>query len=705
MQLSSGKKNAPAAVEEERRPRAEADSGGEMPAMPGAAHATDAATPFAAMLDERAARATDLAAWKGEKSPAAEPAPTAWAPQPGGSVPEPPLEVPEGGIPQKLTDFMPLMPGASGAAGKSGSTSRTPQSPEAGTDLPPMPEPMLPSEDELAALALAGAKDTAAKGGGALAFLRALFVGDEHEQRPDHSLIQSIRAAVLHKGKSGETGGEGGADAPAGPGTPGAGPGSHSGRNAGPDAGPNAGLFAAMDAPLHGLTPDDIQFAGEVDAALARRPRFGVRALSITVAVMFACLLVWAAFAKVDEVTHAEGQVVGSQRTQTIQNLEGGILRAVLVREGQIVNKGDVLAQLDNELAESSYRDAVNKAMENSLAIARLEAELKGQRPVFPEDLQDWAAKLTGHKVDENTLARARQIIRDQENAWQSRQNQLNAEIEVLKSQYDQRRHDVEEQIARKTQLDRSLALSIEQRDTAYALVQRNNFSRMEYLGLQQKVVELQGQIDMLAASIPKAQAAAEESKQRIASRRAEQNAAITEEINKRRLELNSLRETLAAGSDRVTRTELRTPVRGTVKQIYINTVGGVVKPGEPIMDIVPLDDTLLVEAKVSPKDVAFLRPGQEVMVKVSAYDFSIYGGLEGKLESISADTIEDKKGNYHYLVKVRTQKTAITYHNEVLPIIPGMIVTADILIGKKTVLDYLLKPILKAKQNALRER
>lgn len=695
MLLSSDKKNAPAAVEEERRSRAEGGPVGEMPAMPGAAHAADAATPFAAMLDERAVRATDLAAWKEEKSPAAEPIPTVWAPQPGGSVPEPPLEVPEGGVPQKLTDSMPLMSGTPGTAGKNVSTSRTPQSPEAGTDLPPMPEPMLPPEAELEALALAGARDTAAKGGGALSFLRALFVGDEHEQRPDRSLIQSIRETLLHKGKNGETGGKGEA------GASGTGPGPHSGPNAGPDS----GLFAAMDAPLHGLTPDDIQFASEVDAALARRPRFGVRALSITVAVMFACLLIWAAFAKIDEVTHAEGQVVGSQRTQTIQNLEGGILRAVLVREGQIVNKGDVLAQLDNELAESSYRDAVNKAMENSLAIARLESELRDQRPVFPEDLQDWAAKLIGHKVDENTLVRARQIIRDQENAWQSRQNQLNAEIEVLKSQYEQRRHDVEEQIARKTQLDRSLALSIEQRDTAYALVQRNNFSRMEYLGLQQKVVELQGQIDMLAASIPKVQAAAEESKQRIASRRAEQNAAITEEINKRRLELNSLRETLAAGSDRVTRTELRTPVRGTVKQIYINTVGGVVKPGEPIMDIVPLDDTLLVEAKVSPKDVAFLRPGQEVMVKVSAYDFSIYGGLEGKLESISADTIEDKKGNYHYLVKVRTQKTAITYHNEVLPIIPGMIVTADILIGKKTVLDYLLKPILKAKQNALRER
>ena len=168
---------------------------------------------------------------------------------------------------------------------------------------------------------------------------------------------------------------------------------------------------------------------------------------------------------------------------------------------------------------------------------------------------------------------------------------------------------------------------------------------------------------------------------------------------------MNTLRETLSAGADRVTRTELRAPVRGTVRSVYINTVGGVVKPGEPIMDLVPLDDTLLVEAKVSPKDVAFLHPGQDVMVKVTAYDFSIYGGLEGKLESISADTIEDKRGEYNYIVKVRTPKTAIEHNHDVLPIIPGMMVTADILIGKKSILDYLLKPILKARDNALRER
>ena len=521
-------------------------------------------------------------------------------------------------------------------------------------------------------------------------FLRQLLLGGEHEQKPDKGLRQSLReTADRLLGKAVGRGAAGGV-----PGMPGMGQ---------PQG--NAGLFAAMDAPLNGLTPDDILYASEVDAALARRPQFGIRLLSISVAVFFLCLIIWAAIANVDEVTHAEGSVVGSQRTQTIQNLEGGILRAVLVHEGQIVEKGTVLAQLDNEMAESAYRDAVNKAMENSLAVIRLESEIKGERPVFPENIDAWAEEVIGRRVEPALLGRVSQIVQDQENAWSSRRDQLNAEIDVLQSQYVQRLHDVEELTARKVQLDRSLELSIEQRSTAYALVQRNNFSKLEYLGMQQRVVELQGQIDSLAATIPKAKAAADESKQRIASRRAEQIAAVTDEINKRRQELNSLRESLSAGRDRVTRTELRAPIRSTVKQIYISTVGGVVKPGEPIMDLVPLDDTLVVEAKVKPQDVAFLRPGQEVMVKVSAYDFSIYGGIEGKLESISADTIEDKRGEHFYLVKVRTQKNAIVYHNESLPIIPGMVVTADILIGKKTVLDYLLKPILKAKQNALRER
>lgn len=517
--------------------------------------------------------------------------------------------------------------------------------------------------------------------------VKTLLVPGENEQRPDHTLMEGAKN-FFNKKKTPTQNAE--QQPPKGmPQSP----------------GQKQSLFSAMDAPLRGLTPDDVHYANEVDAALSRRPRFGVRALSVTVAVMFACLILWAALADIDEVTHSEGQVVGSQRTQTIQNLEGGILRGIQVHEGQIVEKGTVLAQLDNEMAESAYRDALSKAIENRLAIMRLEAERRDEKPAFPEDLRGFLTRMLGKDVDNRTITRARQLLRDQEQAWESRNSLLNSELQVLQAQYNQRIHEVEEQEAHKAQLEKSLKLASEQLNAAAELMRRKNFARMEYLRLEQNVVEQRGQLDMLLASIPKAKAAAEEAKQRIASRKAEQLANITDEITKRRIELNSLRETLSTGGDRVTRTELRAPVRGTIKQIYINTVGGVVKPGEPIMDLVPLDDTLLVEARVMPQDVAFLRPGQDVMVKVSAYDFGIYGGLEGKLESISADTIEDKRGEFHYLVKVRTQKTAITHNNETLPIIPGMMVTADILIGKKTVLDYLLKPILKAKQNALRER
>ena len=199
----------------------------------------------------------------------------------------------------------------------------------------------------------------------------------------------------------------------------------------------------------------------------------------------------------------------------------------------------------------------------------------------------------------------------------------------LLQSQYEQRSREVEELTGRKRQTERSLALAVEQRNIAAPLMQRKIYSRVDYLGLEQKVVSLQGDIESLASSIPKAQAAAEEAKQRLTLRKAEMEAEINAEISKRRTELNSLKETLAAGGDRVTRTELKSPVRGTVKQIYINTVGGVVKPGEAIMEIVPLDDTLLVEARVRPADVAFLHPGQKAMVKISAYDFpSTAGGL-----------------------------------------------------------------------------
>ena len=500
---------------------------------------------------------------------------------------------------------------------------------------------------------------------------RLIFVGDaEHEQRPATGIAERLRENFSQASSAGDK-----------PMT-------------------RKELFAALDAPLHGLMPDDINYASEVDAALSRRPAFTARALSVAVA-----LLVWAAWAPIDEVTHAEGSVVGSRRTQSVSNLEGGILQGVLVREGEIVEKGQVVAQLENVMAESSYRDALYKVVEHRLAIMRLEAMLRDEEPVFPSDLPSFLKEILGEEPDSALVERARQIVDDQRNTWKAQSSKLQAELSMLEAQYAQRQSEVAEQMARKKQLDGSLVLETEQRDTAKRLLQRNNYSRMDYLGLEQKIIQTQGEIDMLAAAIPKTQAMMDEARQRIGSRVAEEQLAISQEINKRRTELGSVRESLTAGGDRVTRTEVRSPVRGSVKQILVNTVGGVVKPGEAIMDIVPMDESLLVEVRVRPQDVAFLRPGQDVMIKVSAYDFSIYGGLPGKLESISADTIEDKKGDFYYLVKVRTGETAIRHNDEILPIIPGMIVVADIIIGKKTVLDYILKPVMKARQNALTER
>lgn len=464
-------------------------------------------------------------------------------------------------------------------------------------------------------------------------------------------------------------------------------------------------LFAPVEFLSIDMDNEELPFANEVDAALVRRPRRAERLLSLAVGGGVIAFIVWAAFASLDEVTRAEGQIISSQRTQTIQNLEGGILRNIAVSEGQIVNKGDLLAQLDNELAASSFRDTINKILDNSLAIMRLEAELTAIPPVFPTPLEPWVAKSVGVSNVAAALPQARQAMFDQEAAFHARTQQKDAEIKLLQSQYQQRTHEVGELIARQKQLNTSLALSIEQRNITRTLFRKRSASRIDYLNKEQQVAELQGQVASLASSIPKANAAAEETKQRIEFRKAEIDAAVTEEINKRRMELASMNETLVAGGDRVTRTELRSPVRGTVKRITITTLGGVVKPGESMMEIVPLDDTLLVEARVQPAKVAFLRVGQKAIVKISAYDFAVYGGLQGTLEQISADTIEDKRGDFFYLVKIRTQKTVIEHQTQNLPILPGMLASADILTGKKTVLDYILKPILRAQSRALREK
>jgi adhesin transport system membrane fusion protein len=443
---------------------------------------------------------------------------------------------------------------------------------------------------------------------------------------------------------------------------------------------------------LLGFTRDEEElfFMSEVDAAIQRKGHAFAYLLSMAVGVLLVLLVTWAKFTVLDEVTRGMGQVIPSRRVQLIQNLEGGILQEILVQENQIVGKGDILVRIDNAVAASQYRDAFAKAQEHEAAIVRLTAEAEDKKNlVFPAELQ---------KADP-------QILADQQSIFQARQLQLRAELNVLRSQYSQRQQEVAEMQSRKEQLERSLKLAHQQRDIAKPLVDQGVYPKTEYLAVERDISSLQGDIDALRLGIPRVRQSANEASKRIAQRKAEFHAQALDELNRRRGEMNSLHKIMAAGEDRVTRTDVRSPVRGTVKQLMLTTVGGVVRPAESIMEIVPLDDTLLIEARIRPADIAFLHPGQKAVIKITAYDFSIFGGIDGFVEAISADTIEEDDGQSFYKVKLRTSTNSMIYRGESLPIIPGMTASIDILTGKKSVLAYLLKPILRMKQNALRER
>lgn len=434
---------------------------------------------------------------------------------------------------------------------------------------------------------------------------------------------------------------------------------------------------------------ETLLFMSEVDRALYGKGRTFAYIVSTCILLMIVGFILWAKWAVLDEVTRGFGRIIPSQRVQEIQNLEGGILSEIFVNEGQVVEKGDVLCRLRNEQAASFYRDAFAKALEHQAAIARLIAVVESMPPVFDDELRE----------------KAPQLVDDQMRIYKASQQQFDIEVSLLRDQYTQKRQEIGEMRSRLKQLRSSLEVAKKKRDIAKPLVAKQIHSELDYLALEQKVLELSGDVEALRLGIPRVETAAKEAHGRIEQRKAEFRSLALEEINERRQELISIRETMAAGSDRVTRTDVRSPVRGIVKSIYINTLGGVVQPGESIMEVVPLDDTLLVEAEIKPADIAFLHPGQKAQVKITAYDFSIYGGLEGTVEHISADTITNQNDESFYLVKVRTTKNAMEYQGERLPIIPGMTAQVDVLTGKKSVLDYLLKPILKAKQNALRER
>ncbi len=442
--------------------------------------------------------------------------------------------------------------------------------------------------------------------------------------------------------------------------------------------------------PGHGMgTHEDMHYMPDVEAAIRNSGAKFSYILSLMTTFCILIFIVWAAYAVLDEVTKADAQVIPSSKVQLIQSLDGGIVEGILVKEGDTVDKGQVLLKIDTTTAETNLKE--RQARYNYLQgmVARLNAEINGTELKFPDELK----------------TNAPQVITEQINQYNLRRSQQTAEVSVLESQVAQRSQEVREMGARLSQLRSNLELKEQELNMRRPLVEQGAMSKVELLRIEGEVTDLRGEINTIGTAVPRARSSATEAQQRINESKAKMRAEAQQELGAAQAEMDSLTQVVTAGAQKVAKTQLKSPVRGTVKQLKINTVGGVIKPGEDIMEIVPAGDNLLIEAKVPPKDIAFIRPGQEANVKITAYDSSVFGGLNGIVEGISADTIQNEKGESFYRVTIRTKETVMMHRGKALPIIPGMTANVQILTGKKSVLDYLLKPIMKARQDALRER
>jgi len=411
--------------------------------------------------------------------------------------------------------------------------------------------------------------------------------------------------------------------------------------------------------------------------------------LLATIAVIVAAFIVWAYFAPLDEVTRGMGRAIPSSDIKVMQTLEGGVVEDIFVKAGDIVEPGQVLIRLRDTFAAADFKSNRARYFGYKAAIARLTAEIDGHEPRFGKEI----------------MAEAPEAAASERAAYDARRKQYKSQSAILKEQTSQRRQEVVELKSKIVNLKKSLKLTREELAIMAPLVKRGSAARLELLRLQRGATEQESELEAQRLSLPRKLASVAEAQRRIQEHNNTFRAEALKEMTTLKVDLSAISESITAQSDRVRLTEARSPVRGTVKEVKVNTIGGVVGAGQDLIEIVPLDDQLLIEAQIRPSDIAFLHPGQKATVKITAYDYSIYGGLEAKLIDISADTIIDDDGESFYRVRLSTNKNYVEKSGQKLPIIPGMTAIVDVLTGQKTVLDYLLKPFFKARDNALRER
>ncbi len=435
---------------------------------------------------------------------------------------------------------------------------------------------------------------------------------------------------------------------------------------------------------------DDFNFANDIKAAHQERaPNMAWTLLFIILLILLSGYY-WAQQAILEEVTTGSGRVIPSSQMQVVQTLEGGIVGKILVQEGDTVEKNQVIMQIDDTGFASRLGEVEQRQWARQAESARLEAEATG------------AEKL---KIDPILMKNAPDAVLSERRSFRARQTKLNDEVSVLKQQFVQRQQELEELHARAAKLAASQKPLERELELTKQLYAKDVVPEVELLRLQRQTIELKGDIYIARASIPRLKSSIREAENRIETAKATFRAKALERLATAGAELAIVEESLKAAQDRVVRTSLKAPVRGIINKLNVTTIGAVVQPGKDIIEIVPLNDVLLIEAQIRPQDVAFIRKGQEASVKLSAYDYSIYGALKGEVDRISADTITDERSETFYRVIIRTKNSNLVKDGKNLPIIPGMVATVDILTGTKTVLNYLLKPVKRVRDEAFRER
>jgi len=438
---------------------------------------------------------------------------------------------------------------------------------------------------------------------------------------------------------------------------------------------------------------NDLNYMRSCSAAILEQTPRRSRTLLYGIVVFFIVMITWATYAELDEVTKGNGKVIPSQKIQVIQNLEGGIVSEILVKEGQIVDKGQVLLRIDDNSFESNFMESRLRYLEMLAKAARLKAEAEG---------------LKKFKVPNEVIKEKPKLAKNEQSLFRNHMRGLKNSLSVIQHQTQKFKHELSEAKSKANQISRNLKLAKKEMKIITPLFKSGAVSQVKLIQVERQVVGYESDYEEVRSSLPRLREGIKESQEKEKELTSNFQSKAREDLNSTLAEIPRILESIESLEDKLTRTSVRSPVKGTIKQLLVNTIDGVVQPGMDLVEIVPMDDVLVVEAQIRPADIAYIFPGQKAKVKITAYDSTKYGSLDAEVIYISADSINDaasgEEGTF-YRVKVKTDKNYLESQGRQLPIISGMVTEVDILTGKKSVLDYLFKPVMRAQDRALTER